>query len=184
MAGVSYLSTHLGIERGLTQHHLIERFAFLAHLTVTQDLGLALQLIVAHKLGLAFFQYGPVTQILLIGRAAHFFLMCQGFVIFLLVGGEAVLAQDQFGQIQWETVGVFQREHIHAADLRLTGFLGLVHQLIQQSDTLVQSAQESLLLGLDHRGDLLLLFHQFRIRLAHVGDQLRHQLVHKCAAHT
>ena len=99
MAGVSYLTTHLCVERGLGEHYLVETLAFLAHLTITQNLGLTLQLVIADKLSLAFCQYGPVAQILLIGRTAHLFLVLEGTVILLLVGGEAVLTQDQLRQV-------------------------------------------------------------------------------------
>ena len=100
--------------------------------------------------------------------------MLQRFVVLVLVGGKTVLAQDEFRQVKREAVGVLQCEHIHTADLRLSGLARVRHQFVEQRDTLVQRAQESLFLALDHRRYLCLLLHQFGIRLAHVRNQLRH----------
>ena len=58
---IAYLTTHLRIERGLGEHHLVESLAFLAHLTVAQDLRLHLQLVVAHKLRFALAQHRPIA---------------------------------------------------------------------------------------------------------------------------
>ena len=58
---IAYLTTHLRIERGLGEHHLVESLAFLAHLTVAQDLRLHILFIVAHKLRLALAQHRPVA---------------------------------------------------------------------------------------------------------------------------
>ena len=103
--------------------------------------------------------------------------MLQGLVIFLFVRGKAVLAQDQFRQVERETVGIFEREHIHTADLGLTGFLGVCHQFIEQADTLVEGLEEGLFFGFDNRNNLLLLRLEFRVRLTHVRYQLRNELI-------
>ena len=103
--------------------------------------------------------------------------MSQRFLVLRLVGGEAVFAQNEFSQVQGETVRVFQREHIYARNLRLALFLGLIHQFAQQTDTLVQGAEESLFFAADNRSNLLLLFLQFRIGFAQVCNQLRNQFV-------
>ena len=109
--------------------------------------------------------------------------MLQRFVILVLVGGKTVLAQNKFGQVKRETIGIFEREHIHTADLRLTGFACLVHQFVEQTDTLVQCTEESLFLGLDDRHNLVLLFNQFGVCLTHVSNQLRHKLVEESRTH-
>ena len=109
--------------------------------------------------------------------------MLQSLVVFVLVGRKAVLTQNQLRQIQGETIRIFQRKHIHTADLRLTCFLCLIHQLIQQTNTLVQRTQERLFLTLDNRRDLCLLCLQFRIGLTQIFNQLRHELIKERTTH-
>ena len=171
---VADLAAHLGVERRLAQHYLIKSLAFLTHLTVAQNLGLDLQLVVAHELRLAFTEHRPVAQILFVGAASHLFLMLERAVVFLFVRGKSVLAQNQLRQVEREAVSVFQREHVRARNLLAFGFF---HQFVQQRDALLQRAEESLLLALDNGDNLLLLRPQFGIRIAHIFNQLRHQLV-------
>ena len=109
--------------------------------------------------------------------------MLQSLVILLLVGGKAVLAENQLGQVKRESVCIFECEHIHTADLGLTGFLSFVHKLVEQTDTFVQGTQECLFLALDHRSDLCLLDLEFRISLSEILDKLRNQLIEERAAH-
>ena len=111
---------------------------------------------------------------MLVGASPHLFLVLQRTVVLLFVGGEAILAQDEFGQVERETVGVFQREDIRARNLLAFGFL---HQFVQQGDTLLQRAEECLFLALDDGDDLLLLRLEFGVGIAHVVYQLRHQLI-------
>ena len=174
---IANLATHFCIERCFGQYDLVEVFAFLAHFTIFEYLGLALEVIIADKLRVTFCQYGPIAQILLIGTTAHLFLMLKGFVVFVLVGSHTVLTQDQFRQVKREAISILQCEHVHTANNGLTGFARIFHQLVQQSDTFVERTQESLFLRLNNRRDLLLLFHQFRICFAHIGYQLWHKLI-------
>ena len=141
-------------------------------------------MVVAHKLRLAFTQHVPVAQVLFVCRAAHFFLVLQRTVVLLLVGGEAVLAENQLGQVQRESVRIFQREYIHAADLLLACFAGVVHQFVEQCYTFIQRTQECFFFALDNRSDLLLLLDEFGISVTHIGYQLRHQFVQERLTHT
>ena len=181
--GIAYLTTHFGVERCLVEHHLIERFAFLAHLTVAKNAACHVQFVIADKLRLTFGQHGPVAKVLFIRLATHGFLVLKGFVVLLLVGGKAVLAEDEFRQVERKSVGIFEREHIHAADLFLTGLAHFVHQFVQQTYTFIERTQERLFFGLDDRRDLRLLGFQFRIGLAEVRDELRHELIEESRAH-
>ena len=181
--GVAYLTTHLRVEGVLGDDDLEERLAFLLHATETKDLGLYGELVVAHELRLAFLDDIPVAQVLLVRRATHLFLVREGFVILLLVGGETVLAKDEFREVKREAVGVLEREDIDTGDLGLTGFLCLVHQLVEETDTLVEGTEECFLLGFDDRHDLRLLLHQLGVRFAQVRDELRHELVEEGLTH-
>ena len=105
--GVAYLTTHLRVEGVLGDNDLEERLAFLLHATVTKDLGLYGELVVAHELRLAFLNDIPVAQILFVGGTSHLFLVLQSFVVFLFVGREPVLTENEFRQVKRETVGIF-----------------------------------------------------------------------------
>ena len=70
-SGISDLASHFGVERRLVENDLIEGLAFLAHLAVTKDVGLAAQLVVTHELGFTFTQYGPVSQVLFVCLTTH-----------------------------------------------------------------------------------------------------------------
>ena len=109
--------------------------------------------------------------------------MLEGFVVLVLVGRVSVLTENEFGQVERETVGIFEREHIDTRDLRLTGLFSLSHQFVEQRDSLVERTQESLFLALDDRCDLRLLCLQFRISGTQVSDQLRHELIEERIAH-
>ena len=181
--GIADLTTHLRVKGVLGDDDLEERLAFLLHAAVTKDLGLYSELVVAHEIRLAFLDDIPVAEVLLIRRATHLFLVRKGFVILLLVGGETVLAKDEFREVKRETVGVLEREDIDTADLSLTGFLRFVHQLIEETDTFIERAEECLLLGFDDRHDLRLLLHQLGVRFAQIGDELRYQLIEERLTH-
>ena len=120
---------------------------------------------------------------MLVRLTTHGFLVLECFVILVLVGGKSVLTQDQFGQVERETVGIFECEHIDTTDLGLTGFLSVCHELVEQTDSFIQRTEESLFLGLDDRCDLCLLFNQFRVRLTEILDELRNELVEEGRAH-
>ena len=109
--------------------------------------------------------------------------MFKGFVILLLIGGKAVLTQDEFGQVEREAVRIFEREHIDSRDLGLTGFLSLTHQFVKQRDSFVERTEERLLFGFDDRSDLRLLLYEFGVRLAEIFDELRYELVEEGRTH-
>ena len=133
-ASITYLTTHLCVEWSLGEYHLVEIFTLLVYLTITQNFGLTTENIVSYKLCVAFAEFYPVAQLLFVGLTTHFFLTLKSFVVLLFVGGETILAENQLSQVKWETVGIFQGEHIHTRNLFA---LSLFHEFIKQTDTLV-----------------------------------------------
>ena len=116
-----------------------------------------------------------------ISLTTHLFLTLKRFIVLLLVGSETVLAQNQLSQVEWETVGIFQCEYIYTRNLFA---FSLFHEFIEQTDTFIQSAEEAILLALDYRSDLSLLFHELWICLTHICDELWYKFVHECLALT
>ena len=131
---IANLTTHLCIEWGLAEYYLIEVFALLVDLAITQNLGLAAENIISYKLGITFAEFYPITKLLFVGLTTHLLLTLKGFVVLLFVGGKAILAEDELGEVQRETIGIFQGKYIHARDhLALSHF----HQFVEQADTFV-----------------------------------------------
>ena len=153
---ITNLTTHLCIERCLAEYYLIEVFALLIHFAVAEHLGLAAENVVSYKLCIAFAEFYPITQLLFIGLTTHFLLMLKRLVVFLLVGGETVLAKDKLCQVKWETVCIFECEHVYT---RYLFTISLLHEFVEQADTFIQGAEERVLFALDDRSDLTLLFY-------------------------
>ena len=78
---------------------MVEVFALLVYLAITQNLGLAAENVVSYKLCVTFAEFYPVAQLLLVGLTAHLLLVLEGTVVFLFVGGKAVLAEDELGKV-------------------------------------------------------------------------------------
>ena len=90
---------------------------------------------------------------------------------------EPAAAQDVLRQVERKAVSVRQFER-HIARQRRAG-LQLGERLVEQRQAVAQRALEAGLLLLDRRFDGDLRAAEFRIGLAHFGDQRRHQLVHQ-----
>ena len=132
--GVAYLTSTLGIERGLVEHNLVERLVLLLHLAVTQDGGLVFGIVIAYKLGGTLAERNPVARLHRSGVARTLLLLLHLGIKGLDVGRHAVLAQDEFGEVEREAVGIVEGEGIFAADFRLASSLGFGHGLVQQFD--------------------------------------------------
>ena len=177
--GIAYLTTHLGIEGSLVEHHLIQHLVLLLHLAVTQDLRVTLKQVITHKLALARFQVYPVARLDRSGIACTLLLLLHLLVELLNIDLHTMLTQDQLGQVQGETVGVIQRKGIHAIQHLLALRLCLFHLLIQQADTGLQRTKEGLLLLFDHLLNQGLLCDQLGISVTHGLNQNRQQLIHE-----
>ena len=105
-AGVTYLTTHLGIERGLVQYNLVDYAALLLNLAVAQDRGLILSEVITYKLGLTLLDYNPVTVLNGGGIAGAGLLLGHLGIELLYVHGHAVLTQYELCQVKRESVSI------------------------------------------------------------------------------
>ena len=171
---IAYLTSAFGVERCFAQHDLIQRLVLLLHLTVAQDGGFILRIVVAHERGFALFQRHPVARFNGGSVTCALFLFLHFHLEALHVGSQSVFAENQFGEVEGEAERVIQRKGIHAADFRLSGCFRVCHHLVEQADTRLQRAQEGFFFLLDNLFDERLLRFQFGISPAHVFYQHRH----------
>ena len=109
-AGVAHLTAHLAIEGRIVEHELIEGMLLLLHLAVAQDVAFVFGIIVADEVLLAWAQFGPVA-VLHGGSVAGTLLLLLHFLVEALhVNGVAVLAADEFCEVERESVGIEKAE--------------------------------------------------------------------------
>ena len=162
-ATVAYLTANLAIEGGVVEHQLVVGGLLLGHLAVAQDVAAVFGEVVAHKLLLALAQLHPVGVLDCGGIAGAGLLFLHLLGKLLLVDGVAMLAADELGEVERESVGVEQAEGLHAVEHGLAVGHQFVHGAIEQVDALVEGAQERLFLFFHHAADEVLLRGQFGI---------------------
>ena len=184
---VAYLTAHLAVERSLVQDGLIYNALLLLHLAVLQYAATVLCIIVAHEsaefVASHFFGIAhdvPVACLNLSGVAGTGLLLLHLGIETGLIHGHAVLAANQFCQVQGETEGVKQGKCLLAGNLSLACGTGFLYNTVEQTDTVLQSAQETVLLLLHHLHDEVLLSHQFGESTAHLLCQSGNEGVHEC----
>ena len=173
---ITYLTTHLAIERGVVEYQFIVGILLLRYLTITQDMTFIFVIVVTHELLLTLLELYPVAILHLCGITGTFFLLLHLHIELLLINGKTVLTTNQFGEVERETIGVEQAEGIRTAEDSLLMCLQFIHGPIQQVDTTVEGTQEGVFLFLDDTGDQLLLSLQFRIGFAHLMYQCGNEL--------
>lgn len=161
--GITYLTTHLGIERRNRKHQLVIVLVFLANLTIAQDFGIAGKKVVAHKLRLTFAQHHPVAGLHGSSIARTLFLLLHTTVENLNIDFQPVFFQNKLGQVEGEAVGIVQDKGIVAADAVFSGGSRIGHHLVEQAYTRREGTQKSLFLLLDNLLDEYLLGSQFGI---------------------
>ena len=184
-AVVGHLTAHLGVERGLIQHHDGVHAAddLLHQLPIGHDgqhIGVVqLVILVAGKHGgghiLAELHAGP-AQIAqrLAGLAGALLLLGHQGLEGRLVHGHALLGHHLRRQVDGEAEGIVQLEGVAAGKHRLALLLVSCQHLAVDTHTAVDGAGEILLLGADDLGDIALLLPQVGV-LALV---LMHHRVH------
>ena len=173
---VAHLATHLTVEGGIVEHQLIEGVLLLRHLAVAQYLAFVFGEVVAHKLLLALAYHRPVAVLHSGGVAGAVFLLLHLLGKLLLVDGEAVLAANQLGQVEGESVGVEETEGLHTVEHGLAFCLHGFHGAVEQRDALVECAQERVFFFLYHTLYEGLLGGQLGVGSAHFPHQCGNQL--------
>src|SRR5690606_13164412 len=104
-------------------------------------------------------------------------LASHGFVVTRLINTKTTLAADVCRQIEWETECIVQAESSLA--IQYATFAQRSQLIVQNAHSVDQGFLEAHFLLTDHRSHALSRFGQFRIGLAHLPDQISHQLVEK-----
>ena len=163
----------------MIQYKLIKAVFLLRHLTVTEDVALVFCIVIADKFLFALTQHLPVTVLNDSRIAGTRLLLCHLLVELLLVNGITVLAADQLGKIERESVGVEEAESLLAVEFLPAVRLQFVHCAVQQCDALVQRAEERILFFLHHTPDQFTLCGEFRVSRPHLTYQYIQELVHE-----
>ena len=128
---ITYLTTHLAIERGVVEYQFIVGVLLLRYLTITQDMTLIFVIVVTHELLLTLLELYPVAILHLCGITGTFFLLLHLHIELFLINGKTVLTTNQFGEVERETIGVEQAEGIRTAEDSLLMCFQLIHGPIQ-----------------------------------------------------
>ena len=174
-AGVAYLAAHLSVERSAVEYELEHLLVLLHHLAALEELRAGLlDGVVARELHvLALIVDGPVAEFVGGGVARAFLLLAEFHLEAVQVHLVALLAGNQFGEVDGEAEGVVEHEGVHSGDHLAGGVLG--HIVVQELDAAVEGAQEGEFLFADDALDEFLLGLQFGIGVAHVVDELGNQ---------
>ena len=152
----------------------------MSHLAITQNLGVAFKQVVAHKFGVAFTHVHPVGGFGLCGVAGACLLLCHFGVKLFFAHGHAVFLENEFGEVEWESVGVVEGERLHTLNLSLAFLLGFGNDAFHHLDTGGKGAEERIFLFLDHVLNEVGLSRKFWISLAHRFDEGVNQAIHEC----
>ncbi len=184
-AAVANLSAHLAVERRAVEDDLIEFFVFLFDFAVAQDRCVGFRAVIAHECrfaesGLSFVDAYPVCgfysgRIACTGLLGGHFLVESG-----LIECHAVFFQDQFGQVDGESVSVVEHECLRSGNLCLALFACGGYGVFEQAYAVFESAQERVFLLFGDFHDQLALVDQFGIGFAHRLDQGVDQTIHEC----
>ena len=147
---VTNLSTHLTIEWGIVEYELIELILLLCDLSVSEDVTLIFGIVITYELLLTCGKFYPVAILDSSSIAGALLLLLHLYIKLRFINGKAVLATDQFCQVEWETIGVEQTEGLLTIELGLALSLQLLHGIVEHTDTLIQGAQERIFFFLHH----------------------------------
>ena len=187
---VANLAARFRIERGVVQHHHagLARVHFLHRCAIHKQRrhprGFAHELLVAVERCLV---AGVVERagghLELAGRACLLALAVHGGVKGRFVDDHVVLAADVLRQVQRETVGVVQLEGQFAVEHLGTRGLQLAQRGVEDRHAVLDGLEEARLFRTQHFDHTVARLAQLRIGLAHLRDEVVHELVEeRCAA--
>ena len=134
----AYLTTHFAIEWGVVKYYLIECLFLLSYLAIAKDVTFVFAIVVTYKLSFSLTKCYPVACLYSSSITGTGFLLLHLFTKLLLIYRQTVLTANQFGKVEWETVGVEQSECLYTIQFSLALSFHLIHCLAQQVDTIVQ----------------------------------------------
>ena len=127
---ITYLTTHLAIERGVVEYQFIIGVLLLSYLTVAQDVTLIFVIVVTNELLLTLFEIYPVAILYLCGVTSTLLLFLHLHIELLFVNGKTVFTTDQFCKVEREAVGVEKAECIRTAEDSLLLRLQFIHSSV------------------------------------------------------
>ena len=187
LAAVADLAAGLGVEGRVVEHDHAE-VAFVqfidrrAVLVQRQDLAGGLQLLVAVEGAGRAVVFERRRHLELAGGARLFLLARHGGIEGGGIDGDAALAADVGGEVEREAEGVVQLEGGLAVEDLHAGLLHRGQFAFEDGHAVLDGGEEAILFLLQHVHDALLAGRQFGIGGAHLGDQVRHQLVEEGGA--
>ena len=193
-AGIRHLAAHFRIEGSLIQHQNAAFTAgngtgdLIAHAD-GQDLALAVEHIVAHKLGGGVVQAqvnagpGQIAQRLPGLPGADLLLLHELFEA-RLVQGHVLVGHHLQGQVNGEAIGIVQLEGIGTGELGLALGLVLGKHIGKNLHTAVDGPGKVLFLHLDHLGDISSPLPQIGIVALVLVDNGLHHLMQEGMVHT
>ena len=171
IAGISYLTAHLSVERSALEYELKHSLVLLNDGALLEKLyALDGGVVVAVEHALAAVIFGPIPE--LIGRSVTraVLLLLKSCLEAVQIYPESFLCGYHLRKIYRESVGIVEDECVLAGDGLRLGRFG--HILVQQLDAPVERSQECQFLLANHRLYQLLLTYELRIGLSHIADQL------------
>ena len=173
---VTNLTTRIAIERSVIKYDLVVALALSGYATITCNTHLINQRIVARKFAFVNCQHlNPVVGSHSRSVTRTLLLRLQLLLERGQIDLDTLLASDQLGQVDRETVGIIEQECIATTDLALTLSLGTTNHIIEQIDTRSQRTQERTLLLRDYLLDQCLLSTQLGELIPHLLNQACYQ---------
>ena len=167
-SGISYLSTHLGIERSLVEYELEHRLVLLFDGALLQEPDtFQFEAVISEECFLfTIVIYRPVAEFVGRGVPGSVLLLLEFHVEAFHVDGIAVFGGDEARKVDGKSVGVVKDEGIGAWDTLGPGVPG--HIVIHHLDAAVEGPEERQFLFPDHALYQFLLLSEFRICFTHV----------------
>ena len=141
------------------------------HLSVSQNFGVAFHQIVAHKFGVPLAEDHPVGRFHLCCIARALFLLRHFGIEIVFAHTHTVFFQNEFGEVERESVGVVERESLHAVDGAFASLLGCGNNIVNHLDASGEGAEESVFFLLNHMLDERFLCREFGICFPHRIDE-------------
>ncbi len=187
--GIADLAAGLAVERRLVEHDgaavaFFQRIDFLAVAHERGDDAFGAFGLVAEEFGAADF-FADAEPHRLVGglagarprRARLLALLLHGVGEGRDIDADAARPQRVLGEIERKAVGVVQRERGHAVEH--VAFLERLARLVEDREAALERAAEAGLFELQRLGDQRVGAMQFRIGLAHLAHQYRHEAPHQ-----